>query len=279
MREPGEIMSSLPRPGRALTGVLVALAVSAIVVAVIRNWVPGSDAPVVQWLMMKPSRVLLQPWTIVTSGLVTLSVSHILWSLVGLYFLTPTLEQQWGGARLVRFLVASVVVGNLFVLAFDYAARLLGVQASPLFNPGAVFGPSTAIAAIAVAWARQNASRRFLFMFVLPMTGKLLIWITIGFSVAHILFREYLPEGAFAPFGGIAAGLLFSGATSPARTLWLKTKLFFLRRGRGGGLSAASMLDRPSSPRLKRRGGPDLRVVQGGADDDKKPPKDKRYLN
>jgi hypothetical protein len=53
-------------------------------------------------------------------------------------------------------------------------------------------------------------------------------------------------------------------------------------RRQGNALTVESLTgsDRPRAP--KRKGGPPLRVVQGGLDDDlknRKPPKDKRYLN
>ena len=84
--------------------------------------------------------------------------------------------------------------------------------------------------------------------------------------------------GVVAPFGGIITGLLLGGTPSVARTLYLRAKLTILRK-------QAAPPDRPSSPRPSRSsrgGGPPLRVVYGGLEDElkkRKPPKDKRYLN
>jgi hypothetical protein len=116
-------------------------------------------------------------------------------------------------------------------------------------------------------------------MFFLPMNGRLLFWLTIGFAVLYVIFGESPPEGAFALFGGILTGVLFAGAPSPARRAWLRFRMLVLRR-RGATLDDEAVSGRVERPRTKRKpGGPPLRVVQGGADDDKKPPKDKRYLN
>lgn len=282
--EPGQIAAAFPRPGRTLKAVLATLGGVALALAIVINWVPGDGKAVPyikDWLLFQPldPRNLWQrPWTLVTSGLVTLTLSHILWSLLGLYFLTPTLEKRWGGARLVRFLLTSVVMGNLLVLL----ASLLPFQ-HPVFHPTAVYGPSAAIAGIAVAWSRENANRQFMFMFFLPMTGRSLFWITVGFAALYVVFGEAPPEGAFALFGGILTGILLAGAPSPLRAAYLRTKLFFLRR-QGATLDIESFTSTPPQrPRTKRKaGGPPLRVVQGGADDDlakRKPPKDKRYLN
>ncbi|HSO31478.1 MAG TPA: rhomboid family intramembrane serine protease [Labilithrix sp.] len=295
MREPGEVVSAaFPRPGRALKAVLVLVGAFAIIGAIVWNWAPGPPrgAEVFRWLAFDPQGILSKPWmawTLVTSGVLTdpTSFGHALWSLVGLYFLSTDLEKKWGGARLLRFFALSVVMGNLFVLAVD---RLLPMLSQGFFHPGHALGPTAAITATAMAWAKENEDRQFRFMFVLPMKGKTLYWITIGFAVLSLIFMQSGPEGGAAPFGGIAAGLVFGGTPSTARSLWMRIKLAVLRR-KGTALTVESMLDDPDAPRSSARGvsarrsgkgGPALRIVQGGADDDlknRKPPKDKRYLN
>jgi hypothetical protein len=89
-----------------------------------------------------------------------------------------------------------------------------------------------------------------------------------------------MPEGVVAPFGGVAAGLLFSGTPSPLRRAWLHLKLAVLRH-RSGSVSAQDLIA-PKTPKRSRSGAPPLRVVSGGLEDVLKkrtPPKDKRYLN
>ena len=119
-----------------------------------------------------------------------------------------------------------------------------------------------------------------------PKAIKTLYWITIGFAVLSLLFMQGAPEGAVAPFGGILAGLLLGGTPSRARSAWLRVKLAVLRR-QGHALTVESMMGEPESssrraPKRAAKGGPALRIVQGGVEDDlknRKPPKDKRYLN
>lgn len=287
MREPGEVVSAaFPRPGRALKAVLIALGFFAIVGAIVYNWAPGPPmgAEIFGWVAFEPHAFLTHPWkvwTLLTSGILTSpeSFSHALWSLVGLYFLTNDLEKKWGGARMLRFLGIGVVMGNLMVLA----VALLPIKQA-IFHPGMVMGPMGAITATAMAWAKENSTRQIRLFFFLPISGKTLYWITIGFAVLALLFMQGTPEGAAAPFGGILAGLLFGGTPSPARSAWLRVKLALLRR-KGHTLTVESITgggDRPRAPkRSSKGGGPPLRIVQGGLDDDdkRKPPKDKRYLN
>ncbi len=279
MREPGELVSAFPRPGRALKAVLATIAVVAVVGAIVVNWAPGGTAgkSIFFALAFDVDNPLGKPWALVTSGVLTspVGISHALWSLLGLYFLTPDLERRWGGARLVRFLIATVVVSNLVVLA----GNQLRIE-NEIFHPGVVFGPLATITATAIAWSKENAQREIRFMFFLPMTGRTLFWITVGFGVLALVFAQGAYEGALSPMGGVAAGLLFGGSPSPMRTLWLRLKLFVLRR-RGATLTVESITgERPRAGR--RRAGPALRVVPGGLEDElknRKPPKDKRYLN
>lgn len=282
MREPGEVVAAFPRPGRALKAVLIAIAVFAIAGAVVVNWAPGGQtgADLFRLLAFEPSRPQ-RVWTWVTSGVLTnpQGFSHALWSLVGLYFLTTDLEKRWGGARLLRFLALSVVLGNLTVLLVSFAP-----VKNEIFHPALVVGPMAAITATAMAWAKENAHRQIRLFFFLPISGKTLYWVTIGFAVLALLFLQGTPEGAAAPFGGILAGLLFGGTPSPVRSLWLRLKLALMRR-KGPTLTVESLTASPDRPRAAKRaakGGPPLRIVQGGLEEDlekRKPPKDKRYLN
>ncbi len=285
MREPTEIAASFPRPGRTLKALLVIVAVFAIAGAVIVNWAPGGEmgAKLFSRLAFLPTKPFEHPWAVLTSGLLTSpeGISHALWSLLGLYFLVPDLEKRWGGARLLRFLAIAVLLGNLAVVA---GSRVL--PGHGVFAPGLVFGPMAAITASVIAWSKENAHRQIRFMFFLPMSGKTLYWVTIGLALLSLLFLQGSYEGALAPLGGIATGILLAGSPSPVRSLWLRLKLGALRR-KGGGITVEDLLadDRPSRPRTtaRRSGkGPPLRVVQGGLEDDlknRKPPKDKRYLN
>lgn len=285
MREPGEVVSAqFPRPGRALKVVLAAVAVFAIVGAIVVNWAPGgkTGSDLFRALAFEPSRPE-RVWTWVTSGVLTdpKGFTHALWSLLGLYFLTTDLEKRWGGPRLLRFLAVSVVLGNLVVFLVD---RFLPLT-NPIFHPPLAFGPMAAITATAMAWSKENATRQIRLFFFLPISGKTLYWITIGFAVLSLIFALAAAEGAAAPFGGILAGLLYGGTPSLARKAWLRVKLAILRR-KGATLTVESITGEPERPRTAKRsakaGGPPLRVVQGGLEDDlknRKPPKDKRYLN
>ncbi len=278
MREPSDVVSAaFPRPGRTLKVVLAALAASALLCGVLVHWGGKTGTELVHWLVFDPKEPT-KVWTFLTSGVVMFTFSHALWSLVGLYFFTPDLEKSWGGARLLRFLAVSVMVGNALVLIVDRLAP----PGIALFHPTLALGPMAMVGATTVAWAKENSHRQIRFMFFLPMSGRTLYWVTIGLAALMVVFAELMPEGVVAPFGGIAVGMLMSGSPSPLRRLWLRLRLGALRR-RGASLTVEDVLAGSDRPRpAKRRGSPPLRVVPGGLEEDlknRKPPKDKRYLN
>lgn len=265
-----------PRPGPVLRAVLWGVAGLALFSA-LAQWVPGGDRMLAA-LVFQPTLIMHgQVWRLLTAALVSPpgpgSVPHLFFTLIGLYFLSPDLERRWGGARFGIFL-ASCLVGG-YVLAF--AVDQLPVPGA-LLHPPVLYGMGAAITGTAVAWSRENANLEVRLFFVVPVKGRQLLWLTVGWCVLAVIFQDAPMEGVVAPFGGIVAGLLFGGSPSPLRAAYLNWKLASLKK-KTGGLSAQAML----APTTKRRsGGPPLRVVQGGLDDDspkREPPRDKRYLN
>jgi membrane associated rhomboid family serine protease len=274
MEGPPTISFAFPKPGRALSAVLATVALLGIVCAGSAAW--GGGLALFQALAFEPRLGFAQPWRFITSGLLTSPAdwSHLFFSLLGLYFLGTSLEQRWGPWRFLRFLAIAVILGNLATLA---CSALLTTDAQRFQPP--FFGPMAAIAAIAVAWAREfpNATVN-LFLFV-PVRARLFLWITLGFSLLDIVYPSHVPEGVVAPFGGIVAGLLLAGSPSLTRAAWLRLRLAVLRRRTS---QRGHIDDRPPAKSPRRPGAPPLRVVSGGLEEVLKkrtPPKDKRYLN
>jgi membrane associated rhomboid family serine protease len=156
-------------------------------------------------------------------------IGDIVFSLLGLYFLTPTLEQHWGRARLLRFLVFSGVIayGSQLlvglVLPAELAAKLI---------PEHWFGFGPVLEAIAIAWALSFRDQELRLFFVFPMKARTLVWFVIGISVLRVIAVAGGPEGLISPFGGMFAGWLLGGSTpSPLRRAFLRLRLVQLERG------------------------------------------------
>jgi membrane associated rhomboid family serine protease len=257
-----EISFQMPRPGKALIGVMVAVVAIWVLFAMGLNWGGVSDA-LLQPFVGNTSAVLHgQIWRLFTAPLIHAprDPGHVLVTLLGLYFLGPTLEDRWGTKKTLRFLFGSAV--------FAFALQVIVGAVIPRLGQDIWFGGLGMVEAVAVAWALNNRHATVRLFFVLPVSGTMLLVFIFAMSVFNVIAQRSPAEGLITPFGGMLAGYLF-GDASPLRRAWLKLRLKRLQ-AETAALSAASA--------RRRRAGPALRVIKGGSDSDR-PPKDKRYLN
>lgn len=212
-------------------------------------------------------RLLTAPWMHEPSG----TIGHIFSALLGLYFLSPSLESRWGSRRFAGFLLLSSVMAYglqmLFelVLPASFAARLVPNEYW--------YGALPTAAAVSIAWALSFRGRSLNFLFV-PITSGQLIVLVVAINVMYVLAGASSPSGMVAPFGGMLAGWVFGGGSpSPARKLWLKLRL--------AKLDAEARSEARARRQRVDKGG--LRVISGGRDEDendRKSSNDKgRYLN
>ncbi len=277
-RGQGQLSFAFPKPGRGLKGVLLAL----FVVGGVQSLAIPSLAPVFAWLTCDADKVMHgQVWRLLTAGLLTepQRIAPLLFTLVGIYFFSADLETRWGTPRFLRFVAASVGIGFAAAVIVDRLAP----ESMLSLHFGEIYGATAVITASSVAWARANAKAQVRLFFVLPITGRAFFWLTIGYCVVNVIWPG-LSEGAVAPFGGVAAGMLLAGDPSPLRRAYLKTKLAYLRRNARATPTAHEIAFGKPAPKKKprRADGPVLRVLPGGLDEDlakREPPKDKRYLN
>jgi membrane associated rhomboid family serine protease len=180
-------------------------------------------------------------------------VQHIVFSLMGLYFLGTALEQVWGTPRLLRFLAISAFLSYFiqwlveWVLPASFAARLV----QPLW-----FGSTPVLAALAIAFALSLRDQKVLLFFVLPVGSRALVLATVGLSLLLVIADAMGPSGHLAPFAGMFVGWLFGGGTpSPARRWWLRFRI--------GRLNAEV---KRGGPRRTAPGNRRFEVISGGRD-------------
>lgn len=266
----GMTQLSLPRPGKALIGLMLAIAGLWLMFAVGLNW--GGAPSSVFFALAGDTNAILhgQVWRLLTAPLLHApgDVGHLITALLGLYFLGPSLEGLWGGPRFLRFVALSAVGG--FVLQMLLELVLPASVASRLVGPH-WYGLLPAVDAIAIAWALSFRGQVVRLFMVLPVTSGMLIVVVIGYNVAQLVLGEQQQAGLVAPFGAMLFGWLLGGSTpSPLRKAWLRLRL--------------AQLDteaRRDSARRKRRNPGGLRVIPGGRadDDDEGKGPDGRYLN
>src|SRR5262245_44551039 len=258
------VMGGFPRPGPALWGVMLTLFTIWLAFAVGMGWANVSES--VFLLFAGDTQRILhgEVWRIFTASLMhEPQVMTILFVLIGFYFLTPTLEEKWGGKRLIGFLVASGVFAYLFQIGFELA---LPRSIASKLVAGQWWGSTPVITAIAIAWALTFRGQTVRLFFILPVSSRGLILFTVGVAVLYVLAPFQHPTcGLISPFGGMLAGWIFGGSPSPIRRAWLKFRLKRIENQLESGKKARAA-------RVKRSG---LRVIEGGgaapgpgADDD-----------
>ena len=273
------LQGAFPRPGKTLRVVLLGVFTVWLAFAVGINWA-GAPESVFLALCGNTERILhgevwrlfTAPWLHTPAG----TIGHVLWAMVGLYFLSPSLESRWGSARFARFLLLAALTG--------YGAQMLAELVLPASlavriaaGGGYFYGAYPVVEAVAIAWALSFRGQTVRLMMVLPVTSNQLILFVIASSLMLVVIAAQDPSGLISPFGGMLAGWLFGGGTpSPFRRYWLKLRLAKLD-------AEARQEARDRRRRVDKAG---LGVISGGRDgdkdDDKEPQsrdRDGRWLN
>jgi membrane associated rhomboid family serine protease len=263
----------LPRPGKALIGLMVLVTALWLTFAIGLNW--GGASPALFAALTGDTGAIMhgEVWRLLTAPLLHLpfggdGVWHLLSTLIGLYFMAPTLEALWGPARMLRFIALTTILAYVLQMLIELAlpGRLAARVVADHW-----FGLTPAIGAIAIAWACTFKGQVVNLFMVLPVSSRMLILAVIGFGLLRLAAAQMPPEGQLAPFGGMFFGwLLGGGSPSPLRKAWLKLRLGQLERE-----------ERRQGARKKPRPNPGgLRVLPGGrADDDDDKGPDGRWLN
>ncbi len=264
-----QVMGGLPRPGKALKGVLIGLFSIWLVFALAINW-GGASGQSFFALCGNTEKIFQgQVWRIFTASLLHMpsgDIGHILVSLIGLYFLSPSLESAWGSKRFLRFLFFSGALAYGTQAAVDMALPAsIAARLVPQGTDGYYFGAMPVVEAVAIAWALSFRGRTVHLFFTIPVSSRGLILFVVGISLMSLIALRTPPSGHIAVFAGMGAGWLLGGGTpSPLRRFYLKYRL--------ARLEIEAKRDRQE--RKKRVKSSGLRVIDGGGRDD-----DKHRLN
>jgi len=125
----------------------------------------------------------LVTWPLFESG--PAAPLNLVFAALMLFWFGRDLCHAWGPRRfLATFLGLSAASAALTCLAARFAfLSLMG---------GVWVGPWVAITALTVAWALIFPERQILFMLALPVSGRVLLWLTIGGTVLYAVFGQFL---------------------------------------------------------------------------------------
>lgn len=238
-------------------GLMAALFFLWLTFALALNW-GGGGAAIFQALQGDSAAVLSgQIWRLLTAALLHTpsgpgAVTHILFTLMMIYFFVPALEEEWGTKRLFLFLAGST--------AFAYGVESLMFWILPSVAAAKWYGAMIFADAAVVAWAISNRDRVINLFFVLPLKPMVLVGFMVALHILQLITRQMNPEGMFAPFAAMGAGFLFGGDSSPLRRAYLKFKLGRLQR------EVSDLQKKGRNKRAKKAS--HLRVIDGGDSSD-----------
>jgi membrane associated rhomboid family serine protease len=197
-------------------------------------------------LDLQPSAVVGgELWRLFSYGLLHEGVGHLIGNLLLFYFFGLDIEQQFGGKRLLTLTALCIVGGGVLATL----SALVGLSPS---NP--VIGASAGGLGLLVCWSLIHARRTIRLFGIIPLTGKQLLYLSVGFEILLAVSPGGASSSA-AHLGGMVTGwALITGGINPKR--WRqKARLASLRR------------------QMKKKRQPKLDVIKGGKT------KDDQWLN
>ena len=167
----------------------------------------GGNALLTMWCSIYPASWLttLQVWRLVTYQFLHGDMLHILFNMIGLFFLGPTLERHWGSKKFLVFYLSCGIVGGLLYPA------LLGlriISPHPTLGVLPLIGASGAILGMLAACAILFP-HFVVFIIVFPVPIRVAAIICIFIATVIILSRGSNAGGEAAHLGGMAAGAIY----------------------------------------------------------------------
>jgi len=165
-------------------------------------------------LMPTTPSLTLQLWRLVTYQFVHWGLGHILFNMLGLFFLGPPLEQHWGSRKFLTFYLSCGVAGGLFYILLVSVGFL---------SPGPMAGASGAVLAVLTACAILFP-QFVVFLYFFPVPIRVAALILILFAAVTILSKGINAGGEAAHLAGIAAGAVYVLSDSWRTALKLRFK-------------------------------------------------------
>ncbi len=179
-----------------------------------------------EYLFGASAETLTRPWLwweFVTYGFLHASEPmHIIFNMLGLFFLGRDIEELYGPKEFLRLYLALVAFGGV---AFAASGMLQTAHAS---TP--VVGASGAVVGIVLLYALNFPRRTLLLFFVLPVPAWFVGVLIVAFDVHGAMVRPDGPRIAYAVhLAGAAFALLYYGLRWNLGRLWPKSFSFSLR--------------------------------------------------
>jgi membrane associated rhomboid family serine protease len=142
---------------------------------------------------------VLEVWRLITYQFLHASFWHILFNMLGLFFLGPTVERHWGSKRFLRFYLLCGAMGGIFYTFLSsvhpsLAGTLVGAS-------GAILG---LLAACAILFPHF-----VVFIFIFPVPIRIAAIIFIVMYIFNIVASGANAGGDAAHFAGMITGAVY----------------------------------------------------------------------
>jgi membrane associated rhomboid family serine protease len=157
---------------------------------------------------------IAQIWRLITYQFLHDGFNHILFNMLGLFFLGPSLERQWGGKKFLTFYLSCGVAGGLFYILLVMAGFL---SAGPMVGAsGAILGVLTACAILFPHFV--------VFIVIFPVPIRVAAIILMGIAFYAVISKGANAGGEACHFAGIAVGAIYVLSDSWRSALKLRFK-------------------------------------------------------
>lgn len=191
------------------------------------NYVFTSDSDSIMYTLSANVYSLIHPWMwwqLVTSGFAHApnDINHILFNMLGLYFLGQYVERLLGRWEFLRFYLTAIVVGCVVHLARVYLTvpEVLGPNGAaalnPMVNPWAVplLGASAGVTATVMLFIFNFPKVKLLLFFAIPVPAWLVgVLVVVSDMMGAGLFKSIFGDGVMSAnvaYDAHLAGALFA---------------------------------------------------------------------
>lgn len=190
-----------------LTGIVKHLLIINVIVFIALRLLPPEWAEMM--VFHSPATGNFKPFQILTYMFTHFDVSHILFNMLSLFFLGPTVEMGLGPKRFLGLYLISGLVGLAAHFTVWYLPFLTGQTfGEPLFS---VLGASGAVFGVTIAFATLYPDRELMLIFPpIPIKAWLMAVILIGIGLYSGLTGTGGNIAHFAHLGGALAGFILS---------------------------------------------------------------------
>lgn len=157
----------------------------------------------------------LEVWRFVTFQFLHANLTHLLFNMMGLYFVGAIVEQFLGGRRYLAFYLTCGIFGAVLYLALNFLGAMLGPSLGRI--PGLLFddihtplvGASAGIFGVLMAAAFIAPNAQILVMFAIPMRLKNAVYAFTVIAFVQLVLGSSNAGGEAAHLGGAFAGFFF----------------------------------------------------------------------